>query len=72
MNEKFLVSHSQKFQRPLSGEKVIFFCIKCKKSFMATVPAPSFFDIFKHASITKVKCPDCVRVGRKSPMVKIA
>ena len=59
------------FHRPMPGDKAMYYCFQCKKSFSAIVPEDGVFTFLK--KITKqgvVKCPDCKKPCNLDPRIQ--
>ncbi len=59
------------FHPPMPGDKAMFYCMNCKKSFSATVPGNGIAGIFnKLANHGQVKCPDCKKPCGLDPKIQ--
>lgn len=59
------------FHRPLLGESAKYYCIYCKRSFVAKIPQTGIGNIFKKISTQgRVKCPDCKRLCGLDPRIQ--
>lgn len=59
------------FRRPLPGESAKYYCIYCKRSFIAKIHQTGISNIFKKISIQgRVKCPTCKRLCGLDPRIQ--
>lgn len=59
------------FHRPLPGDSAKYYCIYCKKSFIAKIPQTDIGNILKKLSNQgRVKCPDCKRLCGLDPRIQ--
>lgn len=59
------------FHKPMPGDKAMYYCNHCKKSFSAKVPGDGIFSIVKKViNHGLVKCPYCKRPCNLDPRIQ--